>query len=222
MQTHACCSTRPLLFAAIAVAVIASASHAEIANPSFEQYAQNSQVTGWTFRNDPAGEFTPWADDNRYGGVPNPGAGEYAATISYYGGGEQLVTLNAGDVVMFDINFVTRIFPYPCDGGLLVWLLPPDQLFPTLSIGYREYTMPSTPMLFSMYWHWDSLVRDRWLIGSVTAPATGTYTLGFWGQAFQNQLTEGLVQIDNFRIIPAPGAAAALGVAGLVSMRLRR
>ncbi|MBX9736149.1 MAG: PEP-CTERM sorting domain-containing protein [Phycisphaerales bacterium] len=210
------------LGSAFLIAAVACASHAQIVNPSFEEFDTNGLVTGWTFRNDPTGEFTPWFDDNHYGGIPNPGAGAYAATISYYGGGEQIVTLNAGDVVLFDVNFVARIFPYPCDGGLQVWLLRPDQQFPTPTIGYPQYTALSTPTLFSMYWPGTSPESDRWLTGSVTAPSTGTYTLGFWGQAFQNRLTEGLVQIDNFRVVPAPSALLFVGLGGILIARRRR
>lgn len=61
-----------------------------------------------------------------------------------------------------------------------------------------------------------------WSSGEITLAAGGSYTIGVNGPfTFANGGTETGVVLD-FAVVPAPGAAALLGLAGLIGSRRRR
>lgn len=208
------------LLAALGVAAIAPAVHAAIVNPSFEDVDANYQITGWNVPGDPDGNWLPWAWSNLWGQPPNPGSGELCAAMDFGGGGGQLVTLNAGDVVLFDAGAITPRGPYFADDyRLQVWLIDPSLSWPIDGAPWD----PNTPTRWNMYWPSDTPLLGQWLTGSLTAPATGTYRLGFWGSAGINVGNQGMfVMIDNFRVVPAPGAASLLGLGILLAACRRR
>ncbi len=202
----------------LGVAAIASASHAGIVNPSFEEFDANGQVTGWSLL-----DGGLLIDLNGFGGTPNSGAGQVAAYMEGAGGGWQTVALSAGDVILFDAA-PARPFGPGYGGGwfnLQVWLCPPTNVFPSnLGLPWG----PSTPTEANISWSEPTAPYGQWTTRSLIAPATGLYTLGFFGWAYSNfpAVDSCWVMIDNFRVVPAPGAAAILVLGGAVVARRRR
>ncbi|MBX9736150.1 MAG: hypothetical protein K2X32_04420 [Phycisphaerales bacterium] len=213
---------RPIirLLAAFGVAAIASTVHADIVNPSFEILDADYRITGWNALDDPSGIDLPWAEGTFWATQPNPGAGALAATMGV-GRGGQTVTLNAGDVILFEVSAATPPGPYGFwydDYRIQVWLCEPDRASP---LNHASVFDASTPTQFNMYWPNNTPLVGQWITGSLIVPATGTYTLGFQGTAGGPVNETMWVMLDNFRVVPAPGAAALLGLGGLLATRRR-
>lgn len=194
----------------LGVAAITSASHAGIVNPSFED-----EFLGWSMLGGD-GFVLNW---NGFGGTPNPGAGQAAASMEGPGGGWQTVALSAGDVILFDAAPAQPFGPGYGGGAfhLQVWLGPATSMYP-------EQWDLNTPTQVNISWYEPDVPYGQWTTRSVTAPSTGLYTLGFFG--WTSSTFPGLdarwMLLDNFRIVPAPGAAALLALAAVASSRRRR
>jgi hypothetical protein len=203
------CSS-PRFVVTIGVAVIASTSHAAIVNPSFED-----DVLGWSMLGGD-GFLTDW---NGFGGTPHSGAGQAAARMEGAGGGWQTVALTAGDVILFDVAPAQPFGPGYGGGwfNLQVWLGPATSMYP-------ENWDLNTPSQVNISWSEPTAPYGQWTTRSLIAPATGLYTLGFFGWAYSSfpTLDTRWVMIDNFRIVPGPGTGVMLIVVGLRPTRRRR
>ena len=120
-----------LAVATVSLGVTPIAAHADIVNASFEDVDADGRITGWNALDDPAGEYLPLRMSNGWGDQPGSDAGLFAAAINWWGYGSQRITLNAGDVVLFDASANTSSGPYfQDDYRLQVWLSPPDRPYP--------------------------------------------------------------------------------------------
>ncbi|MBY0313706.1 MAG: hypothetical protein K2W85_16700 [Phycisphaerales bacterium] len=206
------------LITTLATVATTTASNADIVNPSFEEFDANGQIIGWSSLG-----YGLWDNWNGFGGTPNSGAGQTAVSMEGPAGGWQTVALSAGDVILFDAAPAQPFGPGYGGGrfNLQVWLCPPTNVYPS------ELGNPwdlSTPTQANISWSEPAAPYGLWTTHSLIAPATGLYTLGFFGWAYSNVpfFDTRWVMIDNFRTVPSPGAAVLLGLVGAVAARRRR
>lgn len=208
--------TKTLFAPLAALAFVAQSGQASIVNPSFEDTTAHPLSdffrvpTGWT------------VDTWLFSDEPNSGAidGPYFVTrpthgqsmgISSPGRLTQSVSLQAGDEILVDVAIETDQFE---SSGLAYIELVAPQV--TLSTGI------DVPWLSGFGWG-GSTTRIDWQTLSLVVPTTGTYELrlhGYFGGTGDGWTS---AFFDNIRVVPAPGAAVVLGLAGvLLSQRRRR
>ncbi|MBY0313707.1 MAG: hypothetical protein K2W85_16705 [Phycisphaerales bacterium] len=205
MPTHARHSTRPLLFSVLVVA-IASTSHADIVNPSFEQVYPNPLVEGWSL---PVGwevgsDDWVWADSGYLPILPTHG--QWLAGTAFGYSLSQQVALNAGDQVLVDVAMTCDA--WYAEGWAEIRL--GDWQSPAALA--RSYVVMSRYNTSLIGWHTLSL----------TVPASGTYELAL--QGVSGGTGDGTINFyfDNVRVVPTQGAGTLLGLGGVLAARRRR
>jgi hypothetical protein len=197
------------------MAICGPGAHAGIINPSFEDTTAHPLTdfvripTGWTidtwlFSDEP----TSGATDGVYF-VTRPTHGQ-SMGISAGGFLTQSVSLHAGDEILVDVAIETDRFE---SSGLAYIALVAPQM--TLS------TEVDVPWL-SGFGTGGATSRIDWQTLSLVVPTTGTYELrlhGYFGGTGDGWT---FAFFDNIRVVPAPGAAVVLGLAGVRLSRRRR
>ncbi|MBX9736151.1 MAG: hypothetical protein K2X32_04425 [Phycisphaerales bacterium] len=212
------------LVVTLGVAAIASASHAGIVNPSFEDVYPSPREpllmlpVGWTTEVPEEGWDAVYAEGyDIYVGSPiTPTDGRAMAIATSPWRLWQTVTLTAGDTILVDVAMATNS----------------TQAFGTAVIGlgsgsdYSGWTNLSTYSSFKVPYPGISAGPGASWIGwqtlSLTVPATGTYDLVLIGSFSHNGDGSVSTYFDNIRVIPGPGAAGLLTVGGLLVARRRR
>ncbi len=205
----------------LGVAAIASASHAGIVNPSFEDVYPSPRdpfamlPVGWTTVVPEDGWDAVYAEGIDYYVLSpiTPIDGRAMAIVTRPWRLWQTVTLAAGDTILVDVAVATS--SPQADGTAMVGLGSfRDQWW-----NFAAWTGLNVPYLSNFGTAGVSWIG--WQTLSLTVPATGTYDLVLIN-SFNTGLGDVSTYFDNIRVIPAPGAAAMLVLGGAVVARRRR
>lgn len=214
------------LVVTLGVVAIASASHAGIVNPSFEDVypsPRDSQFmlpVGWNTLiadDSPFGPYdTAWAGEEDVYMFPSfgPSDGGFMAIGSMNAPLWQSVTLTAGDVILVDVAAATNSSHQ--DGAAMVGLGSIGDRWGNLA-ALGRFDVPS-----ESNFGWFGVPWIDWQTVSLTVPATGTYDLILFGSFGGNADGQTNTYFDNIRVVPAPGALALLGLGGVIASRRRR
>ncbi len=212
------------LVATLAIAAAATASHAGIVNPSFDDVFPSPRSqwhymlpSGWSAdiaEDDGTGQPYDLAWVSQYdtwGSSPiTPSNGGWMAIVTAGGYFSQEVSLTAGDQILVDFAVsTTDLFAF---GTAFMALQDgPIQVFASFEVPFNSDfgTQGSQRWL-----NWQTL--------TLTVPSTGTYTLSLNGQFNGAGNGEHYTFFDNVRIVPAPGSLALLGLTSLVPPLRRR
>jgi hypothetical protein len=204
-----------ILFAPLAaLAFVTQSGQASIVNPSFEDTTAHPLTdffrvpTGWTidtwlFSEEPtSGATDGWPF------VTRPTHGQ-SMGISAGGFLTQSVLLQAGDEVLVDVAIETDRFQ--SDGLAYIALVAPQMTLSTgIDVPWLSFGLGGTTS------------RIDWQTLSLVVPTAGTYELrlhGYFGGTGDGWTW---AFFDNIRVVPAPGAAVVLGLAGVLISRRRR
>lgn len=212
--------TQLALLVTLSLATLSSSAGAGIVNGSFED-----GMEGWLplHPSDPSMSYAAFNGFGQYAGVPTPPhLGEWAADLGW-SGARQVITLRAGDIVEFWWS------PQASVPGWITWerhfiwvsLTPGDN--PDDIRFWADQGLPENPAGWYRIEPANSPNQFQWIRGSVRAEHSGVYNLAFFGMSpygwHGNHLPD---LIDGFRVVPSPGAAVILGLAGLLTSRRRR
>lgn len=192
--------------AAAAALLLAGAAHAQIINGSFEIADPSAPDDGWISSalgwSNPLGEeYSGWRAPAWFGGI-TPTHGSFMAVCPAGTWLDQEgVWLNAGDRVVFEYAVENPADSYR-PAGAYVSLIGVD-------VDRVDFFSPPVPIGGIM----------PWTTGEIVAPLSGVYTLRIAGDGYGYFAG---AYFDNFRVVPAPAAAALIGCGGLLALRRRR